>query len=138
MILLHHELITTLWTFITLKLLLYELLLHYELLYSSAHNVINCYIITLCAKALLRYALKILLHYKPIITLWTFITFNLLDYEPLLHYELLHVALTFVVKYQLFCIWLSTFYLSSTLWHLNNMLWCFVSHGQHWWSIKVT
>ena len=43
-------------------LLHYEVLLHYELLYSGAHNVIGYYIITLCAKTLLRYALMILLH----------------------------------------------------------------------------
>ena len=36
---------------------------------SKANNVISYYIITLCAKTLLRYALMILLRYEPIITL---------------------------------------------------------------------
>ena len=42
-------------------LLHYEILLRYELP-SEAHNVIRYYIITLCAKPLLRYALMVLLH----------------------------------------------------------------------------
>ena len=57
---------------------------------NKALNVISYYIITLCANPLLWYASVILLHYEPIFTLWTFITLKLLQYEPLLHYQLLH------------------------------------------------
>ena len=64
---------------------------------SKANNVIIYYIMR-------NYAFRILLHCESIITFWTFITFELLLYEPLLHYELLqdHVSTHFDAKT---CLW---------------------------------
>ena len=47
---------------------------------NKALNIISYYVMTLCAKPLLRYPSVIILHYGPIITSGTFIKFTLLHY----------------------------------------------------------